>query len=124
MENDASVQVVMRFADDAILQELVALLPPCRVDIREGAGGTPMPFVQYIAAEMIKDALIAGHEIDRTNSDGPLAEWDGWLVIRRSGNPLFLQIAQPGGKPLAQAGTVNRRFIGIDHDVPDFYSKG
>lgn len=88
----------MRFADRELLAELVALLPPYLVNVREG--GAVSPFVRSLAAALIERALCEGHEIDRTNGDGPLYEWDGWLVISVPGKPIFLQIAGPGGGPI------------------------
>lgn len=57
------------------------------------------PYVRYLAASMIERALCEGWIIDRTNADGPVAEWDGWLVIE-SPKRAFLQIAGSGGKAL------------------------
>lgn len=91
-------QQSFRFADRELLAELVALLPLYSVNVREGERGPACPFVRYLAAELIERALCQGYTIDRTNSDGPLAEWDGWLQIETPGSPTFLQIALPGGE--------------------------
>lgn len=40
-----------------------------------------MSYVPSLAVEALRDALAKGYTIDRTNADGPLEEWDGWLVI-------------------------------------------
>lgn len=89
----------MRFADRELLAELVALLPPLYVNVREGENDIPCPFVRYLAAELIERALCEGWMIDRTNGYGALTDWDGWLVIK-SPKPVFLQIARPGGRVL------------------------
>ncbi len=91
-----------RFADRELLAELVALLPPDVVNVREGERGPPCPFVRYLVANMIERALCEGWEIDRTNGDGSLAEWDGWLRIAIPGEPVFFQITLPGGEKISQ----------------------
>lgn len=45
------------------------------------AGQTTMGYARSFAIEALRDALAKGYTIDRTNEDGPLEEWDGWLVI-------------------------------------------
>lgn len=92
-------QQSFQFADRELLAKLVALLPPVIVHIREGTG-PPCPFVHYLAAEMIERALCEGWTIDRTNADGSLETWDGWLQIDTPGETTFLQIASAGGGKL------------------------
>lgn len=92
-------QAVMRFADDEILAELVKLLPIISVRVRVGSGPV-CTYVHYLAVELIRSALVQGFTIDRTNGDGPLAEWDGWLVIEALEAMTFLEIAKPGGGAL------------------------
>lgn len=95
-------QTYLRFADRELLAELVALLPPYMVLVRLGdKDDCPSPFVRSLAGAFIESALANGHEIDRTNGEGPLAEWDGWLKIDVPGKPLYLQIALAGGGKLA-----------------------
>lgn len=93
---DATGQEEFRFADRELLAELVALLPLVVVNVREGVETFHCPYVHYLAASMIERALCKGWIIDRTNADGPVTEWDGWLVIE-SPKRAFLQIAGPGG---------------------------
>lgn len=94
-------QSEFRFADRELLAELVALLPPHLVYVREGDSQTRSLYVHSLAARMIERALCEGWMIDRTNGDGEIAEWDGWLIIE-SPKRTFLQIAKAGGKPLEE----------------------
>lgn len=96
----ADPQASFRFADTELLASLVDLLPPSPVYVRHGEKDTPCPYVRSLVAAMLERALCEGWEIDRTNGDGPMSEWDGWLVIAVPDKPQFLQIAKPGGGPL------------------------
>ncbi len=89
-----------RFADRELLASLVALLPLYVVTVRTGLRGPLCPFVPYLAASLIERALCEGWDIDRSNGDGLLAEWDGWLKIETPDAPTFLLIALPGGGKL------------------------
>lgn len=101
MENPAK-QAEFQFADRELLAQMVGMLPTHLVYVRKGDDqGTGCPYVHYLAAAMIERALCEGWTIDRTNGDGPVAGWDGWLVIE-SPTRTFLRIAKKGGGPLPE----------------------
>ncbi len=89
-------QTLMPFEPGALLAELARLLPPYLVRVRVGQGAA-CPFVRSLAVDMIARALDNGHTIDRSNADGPLWEWDGWLKIETDKEPIFLEVAKVGG---------------------------
>ena len=35
----------------------------------------------YLVKAMIREALAKGYLVDRSNGDGPLEHWDGWLLL-------------------------------------------
>lgn len=96
---DDPSQAALRFADAELLTSLVALLPPHWINVRHGEKDVPCPHVKSLVVKMLERALWEGWTIDRTNSDCPLDEWDGWLVIE-SPVPVFIQIKKPGGAKL------------------------
>jgi len=61
------------------LPQLAALLPVGLVHVRWGMVTCPCS-PQYVIS-LLASALQNGHLIDRTNEDGPIGEWDGWLVV-------------------------------------------
>lgn len=81
------------------LTQLAALLPEYLVNVR--LSGIVSPFERSVVVGMIRNALEKGYTIDRTNSDGPLWEWDGWLEIIAPKASTFVQIASKGGGKLA-----------------------
>lgn len=60
-------------------EALFALLPEHLVRVRKGT--VTAPHMRSLAEGIIMDALVKGYEIDRSNGDGPLDAWDGWLVV-------------------------------------------
>lgn len=62
-----------------ILHKLASLLTRDFVAIRIKA--ITFPVVYSLAVGMLSDALARGHLVDRSNGDGPLEEWDGWITI-------------------------------------------
>jgi hypothetical protein len=71
-----------------VLEQLLALLPAHLVRIRKGT--TTAPHTRPMAEGILADALDRGYLIDRSNGEGPLEEWDGWLVIDTPGQPTYL----------------------------------
>ena len=76
-------------APPTVLDQLSALLPLGVVYVREGA--TTSPFVPSLVRGMLEEALCKGYVIDRSNEDGPLNEWDGWIFIIRPAGTVYIQ---------------------------------
>lgn len=70
-------------------EALFALLPYHLVRVRKGT--TTAPHTRKLAEDIIMHALVHGYEIDRSNGEGPLDEWDGWLVVHTPDLPTFIQ---------------------------------
>lgn len=84
-------------AEDPEFSAVLGLLPRYVVAMREGS--VMSQYVPSIVRARLEAAWRAGHTIDRTNGDGPLEEWDGWLRVE-SPVPLFIRVAGPGGVSL------------------------
>jgi len=84
-------------APPELLEKLSATLPPHLVRSYR-SGGPLSPYVRSEAVKILSDALAKGYLIDRTNSDGPLEEWDGWLVIHTPGANTFMETAWKVGQ--------------------------
>jgi len=82
-------------APPSILEQLAALLPPGVVHVREN--GVVVPYVPSIVLGMLEEALAKGYVIDRTNEDGPLEDWDGWLFIIQPAGTVYIQTNWKGG---------------------------
>jgi len=76
-------------AESETLTKLSALLPHGLVKVRWGNVTCPCtkPYVESLLASALKH----GHLIDRTNGDGPLECWDGWLVIQAPTEQIFIE---------------------------------
>ncbi len=72
-----------------VLDQLVALLPPFLVRVR--CGLIVSPCVPSHARNIISNALVQGYYIDKSNADGPLEDWDGWLEIDTPGAKTFIE---------------------------------
>lgn len=74
-----------------VLAQLSLLLPSDLCHFRKGTSPVIHPCTRSVAYAMLRDALENGYTVDRTNADGPLSEWDGWLVIDTPETQTFLQ---------------------------------
>jgi hypothetical protein len=83
-----------------VLDRLAALLPKFLVRVRTGS--VVSPCVPSIAKGIISNALVKGYHIDKTNGDGPLEEWDGWLVIDTPGHQTFIETSWEPGQRLSE----------------------
>lgn len=70
------------------MELLLALLPSHLVKVRKG--GTTAPHTRPMAEGILMDALDKGYLIDRSNGDGPLEEWDGWLMVETPEQPTYI----------------------------------
>lgn len=76
------------------LAQLVALLPTggAPIMMRE-EGSVACPYVLSIVVGILREALARGSLVDRTNGNGPIEEWDGWLVIHGEKVKTFIRTA-------------------------------
>lgn len=66
-------------APEEVLERLANLLPHDFVEMRQGEA--QHTFTRFVAVRELRKALSMGIPIDLSNGEGPLEEWDGWLVI-------------------------------------------
>jgi hypothetical protein len=83
-------------APEGVLEALCALLPDYVV--RGRRNGISWHMVPSLAQKELYDALAKGFLIDKSNGDGPLEEWDGWLVIYDEAGEMFLE-TDPARRP-------------------------
>lgn len=78
--------------EPSVLPHLLALLSDGRRGalVRYRSYNVTGPVTVKFAGVVIKEALEQGKLIDRTNGEGPMEEWDGWLIIY-SDEPQYLQ---------------------------------
>lgn len=82
-------ELALEAAQD-VLQQLVAWLPGYVIRVRRK--GITSPVVPSLVRELISNALAKGYLIDRTNGEGPLDQWDGWLKIETPEAPIYIQM--------------------------------
>jgi len=96
MTTSPDTQELSLAAPPDVLEQLTALLPFGVVHVRHGA--TEVPYVPSIVRGMLEEALAKGYVIDRTNEDGPLEDWDGWLFIVRPAGTVYIQTNWKSGQ--------------------------
>lgn len=72
------------------LEQLTTLLPEHLCHFKQGTE-TVHPCTRAYAIGMLQDALEKGYTIDRSNGDGPLNQWDGWLIVDTPNQQTFIQ---------------------------------
>lgn len=71
------------------LGQLMALIPDPIVNVR--AGPLSMQLSRHIVKTALRYALENEHAINRTNGEGPLHEWDGWLELETDDVPHLIE---------------------------------
>ncbi len=89
METPTTPELTLE-APPEIMESLISFLPRYGVAVRFEKSITST-YVRSIAEGMIRTALEQGYFIDRSNGDGPLAEWDGWFVLHTPKVRTFIQ---------------------------------
>lgn len=80
-------------APEEILAILSTYIGQGPIKIRRN--GITSHYTRSLTIRFIQEALEKGYIIDRSNEDGPIHQWDGWLVIQRKsplGEPEKLEI--------------------------------